>query len=69
VLVAGELFSYSSMLGQGKQHLIAEPIIGLVIDIIGQYLLIYINEQPLLEEFNYVTVNLNSGISKIEKIT
>lgn len=69
VQVAGEVYSFNSMIGEGKQHLIAVPIIGLVIDVIDPYLLMYISEQPLLEEFNYATVNLNSGIVKIEKIT
>ena len=69
VQVAGEVYSFNSMIGEGTQHLIAVPIIGLVIDVIEPYLLMYISEQPLLEEFNYATVNLNSGIVKIEKIT
>ena len=39
VQVAGEVYSFNSMIGEGKQHLIAVPIIGLVIDVIEPYLI------------------------------
>ena len=69
VYVAGELKTFNDMHGSIRHHhLIANPILGLVISVIENIAVLFISEQPHLEQFSYASIKLDSDIIKITKV-
>lgn len=69
IYVAGEISTFNDMYGMRHHHIIANPILALVIKVIENFAVLYINEQPHLEKFSYASVKLDSDVLKIAKLT
>lgn len=69
IYVAGEISTFNDMHHPHHNHLIANPILGLVIQTIECFAILFIDKQPHLEQFSYACINLSSDVLKITKLT
>tara|TARA_B100001250_G_scaffold154595_1_gene132814 strand:- start:506 stop:679 length:174 start_codon:yes stop_codon:yes gene_type:complete len=57
------------MYGMRRHQLIANPILGLVIDVIENFVILFIDEQPFVEDWSYASIQLDSEVLKVTKLT
>tara|TARA_Y100001970_G_scaffold293059_2_gene437477 strand:+ start:3239 stop:3412 length:174 start_codon:yes stop_codon:yes gene_type:complete len=56
------------MYGTRHHHLIANPILGLVLDVIENFAILFIDEQPFVENWSYASIKLDSDVLKVTKL-